>query len=258
MKEKIYTIPVNEAFGEDCECPLCVLEKKLEEEYVSYFLGPSLMEPDSRAVTNEKGFCRRHFELMYNSRENMLGLGLMVYTHLCRQNEIIKRTYESKSVSVEKETGTPFIKSLAARLSQKQTETNRLIDELVALLEDLEGKCSICSRLESTMDRYVDVVLYLWSRESDFRERFGKTKGFCLRHLKDLLKGAKKYLSPGEAAGFTTGLMNLQLSNMERIRQEVDWFTRKFDYRNNDAPWGNSKDALPRSIQKIVGHCALK
>ena len=31
MKEKIYTIPVTDAFREDCECPLCTLEKKLEE-----------------------------------------------------------------------------------------------------------------------------------------------------------------------------------------------------------------------------------
>ena len=40
MKEKIYTIPVTEAFGEDCECPLCLLESKLERIY-RILLGPS-------------------------------------------------------------------------------------------------------------------------------------------------------------------------------------------------------------------------
>ena len=29
MKEKIYEIPVNEAFEQDCECPICILEKNL-------------------------------------------------------------------------------------------------------------------------------------------------------------------------------------------------------------------------------------
>ena len=32
MKEQIYTIPVNEVYDTDCECPLCELEKKLEKE----------------------------------------------------------------------------------------------------------------------------------------------------------------------------------------------------------------------------------
>lgn len=27
MKERIYTIPINEAFEQDTECPLCVCEK---------------------------------------------------------------------------------------------------------------------------------------------------------------------------------------------------------------------------------------
>ena len=31
MKEKIYTIPINEAFDQDCQCPLCLIEKRLEK-----------------------------------------------------------------------------------------------------------------------------------------------------------------------------------------------------------------------------------
>jgi len=65
---KIYTIPVTDAFNTDCECPMCVLEKKLEDENIEYVLGPFLMEPEGRMETNENGFCRRHFELLYNTR----------------------------------------------------------------------------------------------------------------------------------------------------------------------------------------------
>ena len=32
MKEQIYTIPVNEVYETDFECPLCELEKRLERE----------------------------------------------------------------------------------------------------------------------------------------------------------------------------------------------------------------------------------
>jgi hypothetical protein len=52
--------------------------------------------------------------------------------------------------------------------------------------------------------------------------------------------------------------MNMQIENMERIQREVNWFTKKFDYRYENEPWGNSKDSIPRSIQKIVGFCELK
>lgn len=49
MKETIYTIPVNEAFEKPCECPMCNLENRFENDRVNYYLGPSLMgagEPD--------------------------------------------------------------------------------------------------------------------------------------------------------------------------------------------------------------------
>ena len=87
---------------------------------------------------------------------------------------------------------------------------------------------------------------------------FNQKKGFCLKHLKQLLLNTKKYLGPKDTAIFVNNLMSIQIHNMERIQQEVNWFTKKFDYRFNDEPWGNSKDALIRSIQKFVGQCNFK
>jgi len=37
--EKIYTIPVNDAYTTECDCPICVLKKKSEEDYINYYLG---------------------------------------------------------------------------------------------------------------------------------------------------------------------------------------------------------------------------
>ena len=51
MKEHIYTIALTDSLAESCSCAMCTLEKKLEQEAVNYFLGPSLMEPDSRTLT---------------------------------------------------------------------------------------------------------------------------------------------------------------------------------------------------------------
>ena len=40
------------------------------------------------------------------------------------------------------------------------------------------------------------------------------------------------------------------VENFKRVRDDLEWFTDKFDYRNADADWKNSKDALIRAIQK--------
>ena len=258
MKEKIYTIPVTDAFAVDCECPLCVLEKKLEDESIEYALGPSLMEPDKRQETNELGFCKEHFEAMYNKQVNRLGLALMIDTFLQEKNSKIKKIFESKSSAIGKDATAGMVKNISNKLSSKQTDTEKLVAELVTELDNIDKNCAICSKLEHTIDRYIDVIFYLYFKEPEFRETFNSKKGFCLKHLKQLLSSTKKYLNPSQTAIFTKNIMEMQLQHLERIEKEVDWFTKKFDYRYNDAPWGNSKDAIIRSIQKIRGNCELK
>lgn len=52
---------------------------------------------------------------------------------------------------------------------------------------------------------------------------------------------------------FLDDIIPIQVENLERLDEELLWFTQKFDYRNQDKPWGDSKDALPRAIQKLSG-----
>jgi len=235
MKEKIYPIPVSDAFAVDCECPLGVLERKLEDESIEYALGASLMEPDKRQETNELGFCKAHFEAMYNKQVNRLGLALMIDTFLQEKNSRIKKIFESKVNSLEKDAAASMVKNISIKLSTKQTDTDKLISELVAELDHIDASCAICSKLEHTIDRYIDVIFYLYFKEPDFRETFHSKKGFCLKHLKQLLSSTKKFLNPNQAAIFTKNIMEMQLTHLERIEKEVDWFTKKFDYRFNDA-----------------------
>ena len=65
MREHLDTMPVLEAYDADCECPLCRIKAKCEEQYVETFLGGSVMEPSHRIEVNEHGFCSRHFAMMY-------------------------------------------------------------------------------------------------------------------------------------------------------------------------------------------------
>ncbi len=254
MKEKIYTIPVNDAFNEECECPLCSLEEKLELQALDYYLGPSLMEPDHRIDTNEKGFCRRHFELLYNREENTLGLALIIETHLEQQNEPMLKDFEKNAKALSEDSKLSLTKSIGSKLSSKKTAGEKYIDSLIGQLEKRLHKCAICSKLQYTMDRYIDVILYLYFEEKEFMEKFKSKKGFCIYHLKMLLEGAKKYLPPKKSASFVYSLIKMQTENMNRLHEEVNWFTKKFDYRYSKEPWKNSKDAVPRAIAKLVGY----
>ena len=80
--EKIYMIPVNDAYNEACGCPICRLRDKAETNYLEYYLGPSLMEPDTRKITNKTGFCPVHMGKLNQAVTNRLGLGLVMHTHL--------------------------------------------------------------------------------------------------------------------------------------------------------------------------------
>ena len=40
MRERIETIPVNEAFDSGDECPFCHLEREVEQRVIRYVLGP--------------------------------------------------------------------------------------------------------------------------------------------------------------------------------------------------------------------------
>lgn len=58
MKEQLYTIPLNDAFAADDECPFCFIEQNLEQDLLDFTLGSgsSYMESDIRDLTDKEGF----------------------------------------------------------------------------------------------------------------------------------------------------------------------------------------------------------
>jgi hypothetical protein len=48
-------------------------------------------------------------------------------------------------------------------------------------------------------------------------------------------------------------VLALMENSLARVQTDIDWFIDKFDYRNANAPWKNSKDAVPRGMQKLKG-----
>jgi hypothetical protein len=242
MKEKIYMIPVNDAFNTPCECPLCELEAKTTDDLLTYFMGASVMEPDIRIMTNKKGFCKEHLTALYNRQENRLGLGLMLHTHM---TELCGKTKKLLSKAEHS--------ARSRKIFALKSDYAEQLKQVAQQIENQVTDCALCARLEYTLDRYVDVILWQFFEDEEFRAKFMQTKGFCLPHLALLLRGAAKYLSKGEAKEFIAKMSSIENESLEVLKEELLWFTRKYDYKNEDKPWGNSKDAIPRTIRKTIG-----
>ena len=94
MKEKLYTIPLMDAFKAEDECPFCFVERQLEQHAMDFVLGAgaSYMEDDVRAETDKMGFCRTHYKKMYDYG-NRLGAGLILKTHFStKQKSFMNRS----------------------------------------------------------------------------------------------------------------------------------------------------------------------
>ncbi len=236
MKYTLDTIPVLDAYKADCECPLCQLRIACEDQYVDSMMSSAYMEPDWRVKTNETGFCMRHFELMFE-RRNRLGLALMTHTHM---QEVIR------SLNEILQSGAP-----QGFFSSFRSEKSSLPQKIRARVDG----CVICDQVENAIHRYAYTVAQLYFTNAEFKAMFEQSKGVCLPHLALLLEIAEKTLSSAQYRAFQSALAALELANLKRIEGELEGFTLKFDYRNADKPWGNSRDAVERAINKLMGAC---
>lgn len=232
MKEVLYDIPVNDIFDKPCECAVCAMKKKLDDDEVAFAMGPSYMEDDIRLTTDEIGFCAHHMQMMYDF-ENRLGLGLILNTHMKKVIGHIEKLQKKGRTAG----GGLFSKKTDSPLYEYTRKTAR--------------SCFICDRIESVFERYLVTTLYLYEKDMDFRKKFRGSKGFCLEHYGLLYEMAPRHLSDAVLEDFTADLDKVFLDNYKRMQEEVSWFVDKFDYRNADKPWGTAKDALPRAMTKV-------
>ena len=230
--EQLYTIPVNEAFEASaadpaCGCPLCALYLKLQENELDLILGASMMEPDTRKRTNAEGFCRRHFGMMFG-RKNRLGLALMMESHLA---EIRPALDDEGFLSLIQGPGTGTVKKLGK----------------------LDESCYVCSRIEMHFSRMLETVLLLWRNEKEFKKKLDAQPLFCLPHYRRMLELAKQTLGKKEYPEFLRAAGDVVRRYADTLSEDVSWFCRKFDYRYQDEPWKNSKDAVERTVRFLSG-----
>ena len=241
MKEKLYTIPLNDAVNAHDECPFCFIERKLERDTLDFVLGnsSSYMESDIREATDHAGFCRTHFQKMFDYG-NTLGNAWILKTHYEQKQRELAAVFKAHS---------PAKSGFKLFAKQPEPATNPIVD----WISKEKTSCYICNKFKDTYDRYMDTFFYMYTADDDFRKRILDSKGFCLTHYGDLCTAADNRLKEKELNAFYQDMEKLMTENIARLHEDVSWLIEKFDYRNKDADWKQSKDAIQRGMQKLKG-----
>ncbi len=230
--EQIYMIPVNEAFDQglsegSCECPFCIMHQRLEKKELEIALGPAMMEPSTRIETNEKGFCKDHFEKMLKMN-NRLSLALILESHL----DTVRGKLRGN-----------FLSRLTGSQSKKDIKATR----------ELGSTCHICDKVEYHFSRMIDTAVYLYSTDSKFKEKLQGQKTFCLPHYQRVIEYAQAKLDKKKFKDFYDNISTVENAYFDKIIGDVSWFCKKFDYRYESEPWYDSKDAIERAIALLSG-----
>ncbi len=216
MAEQLYTIPINEAFDVKEGCPLCRLRHQLEEQSLSYIMGAAMMEPDVRIVTNQLGFCRRHFHRMLGMG-NRLSLALMLESHL-----------DSVAQLIPEESG-----QKPGRLGKlRKYDGDSPAPQLSAQVES----CFVCRRAKEAEGKIVSNVIYVWKKDPGFPEKLRAQPYFCLEHTAMLLEAGQKGLSEAGYLSFSQDVLTLARNRLQQLRVNVTEFCRSFDHENAGKP----------------------
>lgn len=221
MRDSLVTIPVSEVFEPKEGCPICRLRDTLEQRVVEYITGAAMMEPDIRIETNKQGFCHHHYKQMLGQR-NRLSVALMLESHLA---ELEKQVFN----------GLPIIGKSGVKQGQSAGKA--------------ADSCFVCNQVETTMNKMLATVCRLWEEQRDFRLLFAEQECLCMPHFAALVDASSR-MEKKRQPDFAKAASELAHRYLNTLQEDVSHFCRMFDYRNTgeDADWGNSKDAIERSI----------
>ncbi len=220
MKYHINTDLILEKFNRNCDCPLCEIEKKVEEQFIYEFLNDAVMEDSTRIQVNKSGFCDNHFDKLFED-QNKLGLALQVASRITAQKKLFNPV-------------SPFHAKTQAKLIEKERKS-----------------CVICDLIEESMKKYYKTVAEMYYNEPDFYNSLLSTNGFCTHHYAMLIK----YSSYAKRLkkDYIELLSKIQQMSISSIIGNLQEFCFSHDYRRTGIPLGEAERALKKTREKLYG-----
>lgn len=204
MHYHIGTMLIDENFDGKVECPVCRIQKKIDERLTEQYLGEGVMEDDTRKEVNKLGFCLHHYSKLYASHSK-LGLALQVSTRL---NTVMANVDKAKN----------------AKSAKKQAEN----------VLNLGKTCVVCKYLENHMVRYYKTIAQVYDNVASFKQRIRSTPGFCLEHYAQLLNYSS--FAGKKQEEYLADLYEVESNLLNNLKESIDDFCIHNDYRNIGKP----------------------
>ena len=167
MKEKLYTIPMNDAVNAGDECPFCFVERDVEQDLLDLVLGSgsSYMEADMREKTDKAGFCRMHFKKMFDYG-NTLGNAWILKTHYMEMRRQLKDATDAYK---------PGKTSIMSKFSKSSKAEMK--NSVAAWVRTKEESCYICNSFNEMYERYLDTFFVMYKKDEEFGTRGSEWNG---------------------------------------------------------------------------------
>ncbi len=187
------------------------------------------MNPETRLIVNQAGFCNRHFPMMREAG-HAHHLGLLSHTHL----QTVRKN----------------LKGVLNGLAKGGSKNAR---DFAVSVKGISDNCLICDSMNRDVDRFAYTAVVLYEKENEFRSLFEKSRGPCLHHGAALATMATDVLNKKESATFLNALSEHMNKALEELEADILKFTQKFDAQNDSMEWGTSRDAHARTVQMLSG-----
>jgi len=168
---------------------------------------------------------------------NRLGLALIMHTHLLDYD---------KDISEDLYKAAP---AKAGLIKGRNSDYKSALNSIADRIDKRTAACPICEKMQKSQEGYNRTIMHMFSHDDEFRAKFIATKSHCLPHTASLLRSAASKLSQNDAADFVAALAKGNKEYFSELESDVEWFTLKFDYRNKEKSWGNSKNSVQRAMR---------
>lgn len=236
IKYQLETIPVWDGITSNSECFLCDLMQEAQKDSLKFYLGSSVMNPETRIKVNEIGFCPNHTTMLVQSGSPN-AMAVLWESHFAQTRRILENSLsELSNTHNPKKTITKLSKTLKTRI------------------ENPQSNCLICKRMKDRLTRYCFTIAYLWGQEQNFKTSFANSKGFCLPHMTKILELSLEALDSKQQKEFAKAMSELQSKNLERVAHDLWYMTEHYKSENVNKPWNGCEDAQKRAVYKEIGN----
>ena len=103
------------------------------------------------------------------------------------------------------------------------------------------------------MNQYYHSLVYIYKTDSAFQEKMANCNYLCLPHAAQVSIHAGKQLNVPMRKKFLNALTKILENEFTQLKNDLQWYVDKHDYRNQKADWGTSKEAALKTIALLLG-----